>query len=361
MNNGLRSILLGACITLIFPHSAHSLDFFKKINEKKVLNAEQLSKQEGSADAMLKKAAGYESAGKKRQARDTYKSVGRSYPRTDAGAEGKFNYARLLEADGDDRKAFEEYQDLITNHRNTPRFNEAIARQFGIADALSKSKKRGFLGLGAPIQPSKLVEMFQFISTSAPHSEYAPRSLLSIGYVRAKIAEINEAIAAFQSVVENYAGSPYAKEAQYEIFRLRGVKAGNSESPVMDRAQVEAGLDFVNQNPDDQRAAEIKTDLSEIEARSMEKLYKTGLFYENSGKPESARIYYSEVIKNPSTNWASKAQNRLNRLDNSRGAVDKKAGLFGTSPLKKDKVEMRTSPDEIAPLVSDESPAPVSE
>ncbi len=352
MNNGLSSLLLGTCISLILPNPAHSLDLFKR-NEKKVLNSEQLSTQEGTADAMLKKAAAYEASGKKRQARDTYKSVSRSYPRTEAGAEGKFNYARLLEADGDGRKAFEEYEELITNHRNSPRFNEAIARQFDIAETLRKSEKKGFLGLGAPIQPSALIEMFQFISTNAPHSEYAPKSLLNIGYVRSKIAEMNEAIAAFQTVVDNYAGTSYAKEAQYEIFRLRGVKAEDSESPVMDRAQVEAGLDFVNQNPDDQRAAEIKTDLNEIEARSMEKLYKTGMFYENSGKPESARIYYREVIKNPSTTWASKAQERLNRLDNAPVSIDKKAGLFGGNPLKKDKVEMRTSSDEIVPLSND--------
>ncbi len=183
MNNGLRSLFLGTCISLILPNPAHSFDLFKR-DEKKVLNAEQLSNQEDTADVMLKKAAAYESSGKKRQARDTYKSVSRSYPRTEAGAEGKFNYARLLESDGDGRKAFEEYEDLITNHRNTPRFNEAIARQFEIAEALRTTEKKGFLGLGAPIQPSSLIEMFQFISTNAPHSEYAPRSLLNIGYVR---------------------------------------------------------------------------------------------------------------------------------------------------------------------------------
>ncbi|MDA7920880.1 tetratricopeptide repeat protein [Verrucomicrobiales bacterium] len=361
MNNGLSSLLLGTCISLILPHSAHSLDLFKRNNGKKILSAEQLSIQEDSADAMLKKAAAYEASGKKRQARDTYKSVSRSYPRTDAGAEGKFNYARLLETDGDGRKAFEQYEDLITNHRNTPRFNEAIGRQFAIAEALRKSDKKGFLGLGAPIQPSQLIEMFQFISTNAPHSDYAPKSLLNIGYVRSKVAEMNEAITAFQSVVDNYSGTSYAKEAQYEIFRLRGVKAEDSESPVMDRAQVEAGLDFVNQNPDDKRANEIKTDLSEIEARSMEKLYKTGMFYENSGKPESARIYYREVIKNPSTQWAGKAQERLNRMDNAPASVNKKAGLFGANPLKKEKVEMRTSADEIVPLAPEGPSAPASE
>jgi outer membrane protein assembly factor BamD (BamD/ComL family) len=109
-------------------------------------------------------------------------------------------------------------------------------------------------------------------------------------------------------------------------------------------------LDFVNQNPEDQRANEIKSDLQSIEERSMEKLYNTGVFYEKSGKPDSARVYFREVVKNPSTSWAPKAQERLNVLDNMPVSLEKKAGVFGANPLKKDKVEMRTSDDEVVPL-----------
>lgn len=326
---------------------------FKKTEEKKVLNAEELTSQQGTAEAQLARARAYEGSGKTRQARDAYKSISQKYSRTEAGSQAKFDYARMLEAEGDERKAFDEYQGLITNHRNTPNFTEAVTRQYHIAEALRNTDKKGFLGVGAPIQPSKLVEMFEKIAENGPFTEFAPKSLLNIGYVRTKIGETDKAIASFQSVVDKYPGTDYAKEAQYQIFKLRGVTAEKSNSPVKDRAQVEAGLDFVNQNPEDQRADEIKSNLQSIEERSMEKLFTTGQFYEKSGKPDSARVYYREVIKSPSTSWAAKAQERLRVLDGEANSVEKKASGFGLNPLKKDKVEMRTTADEVVPLPVD--------
>jgi outer membrane protein assembly factor BamD len=357
MTRELRYLLFGLLAFSMSPGTSHAFlgGLMKRGEEKKVLSADELSSQQGSAEAQMAKAQAYESSGKTRQARDAYKSISRSYSRTDAGTQAKFDYARLLEATGDQRGAFDEYQALITNFRNTPNFTEAVKRQFEIAESLRTSNKKGFLGVGAPVQPSKLIEMFEKISASAPFTDYAPKSLLNVGYVRTKVGETAEAITAFQSVVDKYAATEYAKEAQYQIFKLRGVKAERSNSPVEDRAQVEAGLDFVNQNPEDQRASEIKSNLQSIEERSMEKLYNTGVFYEKSGKPDSARIYFREVVKNPSTSWASKAQERLHALDNMPESVEKKAGVFGPNPLKKDKVEMRTSGDEVIPLPA---PAP---
>jgi len=352
MTRDTRYLLCGILAFSLGTGTSHAFlgGLLKRGEEKKVLNAEELSTQQGTAEAQMSKARAYESSGKIRQARDSYKAISRSYSRTDAGTQAKFDYARMLEAGGDSRDAFDEYQSLITNFRNTPNFTEAVKRQFDIAEALRTSDKKGFLGMGAPVQPSRLVEMFEQISASAPFTEYAPKALLNAGYVRTKVGERAEAIAAFQSVVDKYADTEYAKEAQYQIFKLRGVNAENSNSPVEDRAQVEAGLDFVNQNPEDQRASEIKSNLQSIEERSMEKLYNTGVFYEKSGKPDSARVYFREVVKNPSTPWAPKAQERLNVLDNMPVPVEKRAGVFGANPLKKDKVEMRTSGDEVVPL-----------
>lgn len=347
-----RCLLAGLLAFSLGVENSHAFlgGLLKRGEDKKVLSAEQLGSQQSKAVEMLAKAKTYESNGKNRQARDTYKSISQSYGRTEAGTEAKFGYARMLEAEGEERKAFEQYQELISNHRNTPNFNEAVKRQYGIAEGLRTSDRKGLLGVGAAIQPSKLVEMFEQISTSAPFTEYAPKSLLAIGYVRTDVGEMDQAIASFQKVVDKYPETETAKEAQYQIFKLRGVTAEKSNSPVKDRAQVEAGLDFVNQNPEDQRANEIKSDLQSIDERSMEKLYNTGMFYEKSGKPDSARVYYREVVKNPNTTWAPKAQERLAILDGQANSVEKKAGMFGPNPLKKDKVEMRTSADEVVPL-----------
>lgn len=358
-----RLLLAGCVIHVAAPRPSHAFldSFLKRSGEKKVLSAEELTSQESKAAAALAKARAYEQGGKNRQARDAYKSIGVNYSRTEAGSEAKFGYARMLEAEGEGRKAFDVYQELITNHRNSPNFNEAVRRQFSIADGLRNSKQKGFLGIGAAVQPSKLVEMFEKISESAPFTEWAPKSLLNIGYVRSDAGEMDPAIASFQKVVDKYPDTEFAKEAQYQVFKLRGVTAEKSNSPVKDRAQVEAGLDFVNQNPGDQRAAEVKSDMQTIDERSMEKLYNTGMFYEKSGKPDSARVYYREVVKNPNTSWAPKAQERLSALDGRAASesVEKKAGMFGPNPLKKDKVEMRTSEDEVVPLPA-ETPSPAA-
>lgn len=346
-----KILALGLFMVAMGTPSANAfLGFSSRSSDKKVLNAEELSSQETKASAALVKARDYEQAGKIRQARDVYKDITKNYARTDAAAEAKYGYARMLETGGDGRKAFDQYQELVTNYRNSPNFNEAISRQYAIADALRNSKKKGFLGIGSAIQPSKLIEMFEKISTTAPFTEWAPKSLLNVGYVQTGLGETDAAIAAFQKVVEKYPGTDYAKEGQYQVFKLRGVTAEKSNSPLKDRAQAEAGLDFLNQNPSDQRTAEVRADLQQIEEKSMEKLYDTGVFYEKSGKVESARVYYREVVKNPNSAWAAKAQQRLAALDSTQPENKEKGPKINLNPLKKDKVEMRTSDDSVVPL-----------
>ncbi len=362
MTRKIPALIFILSVLLASPSDAQSFfgGLFKDKDQR--IDAEEFVSQQSSADTRLAKAKAYEASGKSRQARDGYRSVVKAYPRTDAAAEAQYRYATILDKTGDDRKAFEAYQELLTNYRNTPHFKETVEQQFTIANKLKSSEKKGFLGIGATVQPSKLIEMYQQISQSAPQSEFAPKSLLNIGYIHSEDEGTrNEALASFQKVVNNYGGTSHASEAQYQIFKLRGINAEQSNSPVEDRAQVEAGLDFVNQNPQDQRSTEIRSNLDEIETRSMEKLFTTGQFYEKTGKPDSARVYYREVVKNPNTPWAAKAQARLSILDNAPVAVEKRAGFFGENPLKKDTVEMRTSDDDLLPLPATEESIPSTE
>ncbi len=353
MNRPARYLSLFLVISTLSASQAQGFlgGLFQKKNQT---GAEQATINSSVADAKLAKAQQTEASGNHRKARDLYKSITKSYPRSDAAAKAQFQYAKMLEKSGDGRKAFDAYRVLITEYRNTPDFNDALRSQFLIAEKLLKTEKKGFLGIGASIQPSQLIEMFEGIAESAPYTEFAPRSLLNISKVQIGEKQVPQALSTLKLVTDTYQGSSYATEAQYEIFRLRGVKAENSNSPQEDRAQVEAGIDFMSQNPNDVRGQEIQSNLREIEERTMEKRYNTGLFYEKSGKPESARVYYREIVKNPNTAWAAKAQARLTALDNAPPPVEKRAGFFGPNPLKKDEVEMRTSEDSVVPLPSGE-------
>ncbi len=326
--------------------------FFKKRKEKKVLNAEQMTSQEGKASAMLKKAQNSEQAGKKRHARDLYRSIVKSYPRTDSAAEALFRSAQIRESENDPKRAFEEYQSLMSNYRNSNHFNQALERQFAIAETLRNTEKKRFFGLGAVVQPSRLIEMFEQISKSAPRTVYAPKSLVSVGHIYAKQGSTLQAIASFQKVVDTYANTPPATEAQYEIYKLRGVKAEKSNSPVEDRAQVEAGLDFINQNPTDARSQDVKAGLDRIEEHADEKNYNTGYAYEKRGKLIPARVYYRDLVKKPNSKWGAKAQERLRIMDAAAAgnSIENKMKFPGKLPGKKKKIEMRSGSDDVVPI-----------
>ncbi len=294
---------------------------FKKDSEATTTAAAETMQIVSAGSEELNAAVKAENSGNRGKARDLYKRVVKDHPNSEAAARAQFRIAQITEKDGNPTKAFDQYEKVIVNHRNSPDFNEAIARQYAIANALQSSDKKGFLGIGAPVQPSRLIEMYQQIGQAAPYSEYAPLSLIRIGDVQAKQGEKMTAIATLQKVVDTYPKTKYASDAQYKIFRLRGQSAEKSFSPVEDRAQLEAGLDFVNISPDDERSAKVKEDLADIENRSIEKLFAVGQSYEKYGKPSSAKVYYREVVKAVNSPLAAKAQKRLDAINQASGSA----------------------------------------
>lgn len=308
--------------------------FKGKAEKDKVLSETEIANQENRASTAFQKAESYEQAGKLRQARDAFRSIARSYPNTKVGAEAQYRVAQIRDREGDSRKAYDEYKTLITKYRSSPHFQSAIERQYAIAEQLRTGGRKGLFGVGATIQPTDLKEMYDEIAEAAPYTRYAPLSLMAIGALNSKDGLKMEAINSYQSVVDNYRGTPFAKDAQFQIYKLRGEAAAHSNSPSEDRAQVDAGLDFLAQNPDDNRADIVKTSLEEIEERSLEKMLKTGKFYEETGNPKSALVYYREIVKKPNSKYYAEASQRIEKVQQviAGQEIEEKSNRFGALP-----------------------------
>ena len=366
-------ILFAAILSLFLPEDASAQGLFARFRgngNEKVVTGPELANQESKASASFQKAQGYEQSGKLKQARDLYRSIVRNYPNTKVAAEAQFRNAQIRDQEGNGRKAYDEYKTLITKYRGSPHFQTAIERQFNIAERLRTSGKKGFLGLGAAIQPSELKKMYEQIADSAPRTQYAPRSLMAMGDIAAQQAQKPEAIGHYQMVVDNYLGTPYASDAQFEIYKLRGQTAERSNSPSEDRAQVDAGLDFVAQNPQDQRSEQVKAGLQQIEERSLEKMFNTGQFYEKSGKPDSALVYYREIVAKPHSKYYARASQRIQEIQRQKAGeeIEKKASRFGSLPAlpKIERPKLRVGKkDDVVPIPTSESestlPPPPSE
>jgi outer membrane protein assembly factor BamD (BamD/ComL family) len=303
--------------------SVCAIDFLKRDTQR--LSETQMADAEGAAGAMLAEAQSREAANQHGKALDIYQSVVKKYPRSSAAAESQFKVGEFLQIDGKDKRAFEEFQKFLTDYKGSPRYGEAVQRQFAIAENLRANGSKGFLGgIGADIQPSKLIEFYEQITSNAPRTETAAQSRIAVGNIHAKQGDIAEAIVAFESVVDEYPGSKYASEAQFNLFKLHGQEASKSFSPVDLRQQREAGEDFINQFGSDPRTGDVRSALGQLSEKELEKAYEVGRFYEKSGDNKAAVIYYRQVARNGNHRRSADAQQRISALvakDPSLGAI----------------------------------------
>ena len=248
------------------------------------------------------------------KARDLYKDVVKKHPKTSVAAESQYKIAEIREIQGDGRKAFDEYQNYIDNYPGGPRFSDALGRQYVIAEYLQNNRKNGFLGIGASIQPSKLLEMYDQIALNAPRSAVAPRALYNKGLIHADQGSILDAISSFETLVEEYPGSKESKEAQYFVVQLREKNSERSFSPIELRAMQEAGEDFITQHGDDPRAQDVRAKLGRLENQEADKMFDIARYYERNGNLRSAAVYYREILKKPGSDRFEDAKTRMSNL-----------------------------------------------
>ncbi|MDP2912195.1 MAG: outer membrane protein assembly factor BamD, partial [Candidatus Omnitrophota bacterium] len=74
--------------------------------------------------------------------------------------------------------------------------------------------------------------------------------------------------------------------------------------------------DFLKKHPDSELAGDAKQVVDKLKSREAENEFETAKFYEARKLPESAIIYYKDIVQNYSdTDWAKKAQERLDVIE----------------------------------------------
>lgn len=315
---------LALAAALLCPTPGYAiLGFLKKDKEP---SFSELGAQEEAAQELFEKANAKEQAAKYDSAREILKSIVEKYPVTSVAAQSQFKIGEMYELERKDSKAFDAYQDFINRYKGSALFKTAVQRQFDIATRSQGGKTNSFLGIKTSVQPSRVIEMYTAITENAPYSEYAPLAQYAIGDMYAHQEDVPNAIDAYSKVAADYPKSPKAAEAQFQIGNLLAAASakGNNDQAHLQK-QREAYEEFLIQFPKNELAPEAKTQLSEIQAKEIEKTFQIGDFYEKKGDLKAAAIYYKEVLKHPAAEEYPEAKRRLESLAE-QGVVDPAAG-----------------------------------
>lgn len=320
-------------------------------DEKKAPSPEEKASQEASADVMLRDARTAASTGSKGKAQGIYKDIVRRFPFTDAAADAAFENATIERQNGKGTDAFDAYQKFIDGYRQSRHFAEAVQAQYEIAEEAKAGKKEaGFIPIKMKVDVSRIVEMFNGVIKNAPYGKLAAPAQFAIGEVYQDDGNKPMANAAFQAVVDNYPNTKQASEAQFRVGAISSAAARKTQDASNLVTARDALETYKTTQPTGERIGEVQSGLSQLSEAQAQQSLKVAQFYEKSGKPKAAAIYYNEAVKFGAPEASLKARERLAVLASSYGEdIKENTGIDATDYTVPAAVNLKSRDDYAGP------------
>ncbi len=252
--------------------------------------------------------------------------VVRVWPLSDYAPQAQYLMARCHEANGQDEKAFSEYQKVLEKYPKISNYQEILLRQYTIANRFLAGKWFKLWGY-IPFFPSmeRTAGMYTKIVKDGAYSEVAPQAQLKIGAAREKQSNFSLAVKAYELAADRYHDRPpVASEALFRAGLAYNKQAHTAEYDQSTAAQAIATFtDFMTLYPNDPRVPQAQTIITSLKDEQARGNFQTAKFYEKYKKWNGALVYYNEVVQNPTSPYATEARQRIDALKQRTLRADK--------------------------------------
>lgn len=268
--------------------------------------AEQLAAADALADS-----------GETDKAVSTYRYIAKNYPSSKEAPTAQYKLAKQLHEKGDFEAAFNEYQNLLKKFPQTPSFEESVASEIGIANEFLKGRKVKFLGIKLVPSMEKAEEMYTAILKVSPYSKHAAVTQFNLGLALEKQGKAQEAIAAYQKVLDKYPNSGACASASYQIgyvYQRLGMTGKSQDLSALKEAQNNY-QDFLLQYPNSEKVPQAGENMKKMISRESRDTLRIAHFYDFNKDYKAASIYYNDVIRRfPQSEESGAAKTRLDEL-----------------------------------------------
>jgi len=311
---------------LLLPHSFASADWVWSPEQGKFINTE--SETQSGADDIFDNALDLYKEKKLDKATEQFKIVLKQYPKSRVAPESQYRIGTILEETGDFVEAHKAYQALIKSYPQSERFEEVIEREYQIGTMFLSGKKGKLLGLD--IRPSLplAIEVFQKIVEAAPYGAFGDKAQFSLGVAYQKSARFDDALEAYQNLIDQYPQSSLLKQARLHMAEVSYAKSSDQtrDQSALDEASRQA-QGYLKRYPGTEEAQQAEKISQQVDEMNAEKNYRIGLYYEKDNYLASALIYYFDTSNRyPNTGWGKKASEKLHSLQEPVKYLNAKAG-----------------------------------
>jgi len=214
-------------------------------------------------------------------------------------------------------KAHRHLQELLDEFTGTGAAERAMEHEFVIAEVFLSGVKRKWLGMRILSAEDTALEILDEISATYPDSQLAVTAVRTKARHFYDRGEFALAEMEYSRLVQEFPRSRYARQAMRRsadaaLASFAGIDF--DDAPLIEAE--ERYLDYLASYPGAAEQEGIGQTLQTIHDRRAAKEYSVGWYYERTGHPASAALYYESTCRNwPETIAASQARERLQGLE----------------------------------------------
>lgn len=213
-------------------------------------------------------------------------------------------------------QAYEWYEKQLTQYPSGQYAERAMEREYDIAEAFLKGKKRIVLAIFYVPAQDDGISILGKIAEHAPGSNLAEKSLMRIADYHYGKGDYAEAAADYDRYMDVFSKTPRAAYAMLQAAKssyasFRGIEW--DDTPLLEAQQ--RYRTYAERFPMQAEQANVPRTLETIRVTMAHKMYGVALFYERVHRPDAAKFYYRLVIRTyPGTPWELAASGSLARL-----------------------------------------------
>jgi outer membrane protein assembly factor BamD len=269
------------------------------------------------ASQALTAASALADSGDLEKAAAAFRAVVHDYPRSREAPDAQFQLGKTLQKKGDLDGAFKAYQFLLQKYPQTSHFEDSVAEEINIANAFLKGERVRVFGIPTVPSMEKAEEMYTAILKVSPYSKHAAITQFNLGLAMQKQGKAQDAIAAYQKLLDKYPNSSACDDAQYQIayvYQQLGMTGASQDLSALKESQNNY-QDFLIQYPNSEKTQQAGENMKRMIDKESGDTLRIGRFYDFSKNYKSAAIYYNDVIRRfPQSPDATAAKTRLDEL-----------------------------------------------
>lgn len=267
-------------------------------------------------------AMGFYEAGEHKRAISEFEKLIESYPNSVEAPLAQYYIGCSYEEMEEYYQAHLAYQRTIERYPYSERVNEIIERQYKIGSMFLDGQKAKIMGMQILPAMDKAVEVFTTVVDNAPYGRYADIAQFKIGEAYKNQEFFEEALLAYQKLIDDYPSSPLAEDAKYQIALCTYYVSRDPyyDQDFTDKA-IEEYQNIVKKTSDVELSKEARETLIRLREKKAVSAFETAKFYERTRHYKSAIIYYKEVVeKYGDTSIAEEALEKMIELEGKIGS-----------------------------------------